>query len=172
MKRYFTLFVFMSFLLTTGCATMSPEKRARLMQIAETPIYCHSEDECQVKWGRAILWVSDHSRWKIRNQTDSIITTEGPSEAYPFSAAYVVNRLPLGGGNYQILVKLGCASSAGCIPDEFVSKADFVSFVGGGVGNATISQAQGEKTQETKNNPSKNVEFQWSDQAMREGLKF
>lgn len=117
----------------SACATMSVAERARLTEIAGTSIYCQGKDDCEVKWGRAILWVSNNSHWKIRNQTDSLITTEGPFDS--LYAAYSVNKVPLGNAKYQIIMKLGCGNMFGCVPKVLVLKADFVKSVLGNTGD-------------------------------------
>lgn len=117
-----TLMVFIS-----GCATRPTYDSAYYHRVANTPIYCSGTDDCEVKWGRAILWISDNSHWKIRNQSDSLITTEGPFDTV--YAAYSVNKIPFGGGKYQIRMQAGSGNPFGCVPSVVELKADFVEFV-------------------------------------------
>lgn len=121
------IFVALALILVSSCATMSTSDRTYYQRIANSPIYCSGTEDCDVKWGRAILWVSQNSHWKIRNQTDSLITTEGPFDTV--HAAYSINKVPLGKGKYQILMRAGCGNPFGCVPNILQLKADFVEFV-------------------------------------------
>jgi len=125
MKRLALGLIALSLIFAGGCAT--PAQRAKLQQIANQPIYCEKGNDCEVKWGRAILWISNNSYWKIRQQTDNLITTEGPFNKT--KASYVVNKTPLGGGRYQITMRLGCGNPFGCVPSTLSLKASFVKFV-------------------------------------------
>jgi PDZ domain len=113
--------------LLVACTTLSSEERTRLRTVAATPIYCTTGEDCNVKWDRVLLWITNNSHWKIRDQTDSLITTEGPfNTTY---AAYSVNMVSLGRNREQIRIQLGCGSLFGCTPDTLQLKASFVQFV-------------------------------------------
>lgn len=127
MNRNLIFAAMLIFILSSGCATMSATDKAYYQGAANSPIYCSGTDDCEVKWGRAILWVSQNSHWKIRNQTDNLITTEGPFDTV--YAAYSINKVPLGKGKYQILMRAGCGNPFGCVPSILQLKADFITFV-------------------------------------------
>ena len=127
MNKNFIFAAVCSLILLSGCATMSASDKTYYQQAANSPIYCSDADDCEVKWGRAILWVSQNSHWKIRNQSDSLITTEGPFDTV--YAAYSINKVPLGKGNYQIMMRAGCGNPFGCVPSTLQLKANFVESV-------------------------------------------
>lgn len=111
-----------------GCTPiMNASDMAHYDKVSKVPIYCNNNDECELKWGRAILWISENSHWKIRNQTDNLITTEGPFDTT--YVAYIVNKVPLGDGAYQIKIQAGCGNIFGCIPSDIELKSQFVEFV-------------------------------------------
>lgn len=127
MKINLTVVTLFVMFIVTACSTMSATDNNYYQSLANSPIYCSNEEDCEVKWGRAILWVSKNSHWKIRNQSDSLITTEGPFKTvYP---AFIINKVPLGKGMYQIMFDAGCGNIFGCIPSTIQLKANFVEFV-------------------------------------------
>jgi hypothetical protein len=94
-------------------------------EVLRTPIVCEKGDDCEQKWGAALLWVTQNSHWKIRNQSDSLISTEGPFDTS--NAAFTIVKTPLGHGRYQIVMDAGCGSSlfVGCDPKVSDLKAAF-----------------------------------------------
>ena len=106
---------------------MSKQQISYLSNQANTPIYCEGGENCEIKWSRAIMWISQYSHWKIRVQTDSLITTEGPFDTV--DAAYQVQKVPLGNNKYSIDMSLGCGNPFGCVPSALELKASFVQFV-------------------------------------------
>lgn len=116
----------------SGCASMTPEQEARLEKDAGQQVTCTQGDECEVKWGRAITWVSRISQWKIQTQTDNIIqtyTSVGGSAA----SSFLVNKVPLGNGVYDIAMISACDNLIACIPNATELKASFNRFVIGAV---------------------------------------
>jgi hypothetical protein len=101
-----------------------------LINAAMTP-KCAGAEDCQVKWGRAVAWVSQHSPWRIQTQTDNLIQTYGPGDSASTSTAFVVNKIPVGSGEYQISMRCGCANFLGCDRDSSEWKADFNIYVSG-----------------------------------------
>src|SRR5437773_1704606 len=87
----------------SGCLGGVRERNRQLTAIAAQPIYCQRGDECDVKWGRALRWVRDHSYYKLDKATATIITTQGPF-ASADRPAFTVTRSALGEGRYQIEV--------------------------------------------------------------------
>src|SRR5262249_7599578 len=53
---------------------------------------CRRGPDCDVKWQRARDWVVAHSRWPIRQNTDTLIATDGPGDTR--YAAFVIHRVP------------------------------------------------------------------------------
>jgi hypothetical protein len=155
MKSRTILFVVFSLVLG-GCATMSTSDKAYYQRVANSPIYCTDAEDCEVKWGRAILWVSQNSHWKIRNQSDWLITTEGPFDTV--HAAYSINKVPLGNGKYQIMMQAGCGNLFGCVPSILQLKADFVLFVSQqiferGISRTVINTAPIDRSEEKQIKP-------------------
>jgi hypothetical protein len=82
------------------------EVRAR----ADEPILCSSGLDCEMKWSRVTTWLQDHSRWKFRNVTETLITTEGPMETE--NPAFEVTKMPTGDGKtYRIKLRAFCGES-------------------------------------------------------------
>lgn len=117
-------------LLMGGCSTMTPEQKVALEQNAARPVICSKGDDCDVKWGRALSWVLKNSSWKIQSQSDNLIQTFTPINASAASG-FIVNKVPLGNGQFQIVMTSGCDNFLGCIPDAITLKASFNQFVDG-----------------------------------------
>ena len=114
----------------SGCVTLTPEQQAQLERDAAQQITCTKGEDCEVKWGRAITWISRNSQWKIQTQNDNMIqtyTSVGSSAA----SSFLVNKVPLGNGVYEIGMTSGCDNLLGCIPDATELKASFNRFVSG-----------------------------------------
>jgi len=109
-----------------GCAAYQ-QRRAALQQIANQPITCAGDTDCEVRWSRALQWVSANSHWKLRHVNDMIITTEGPLDTvFP---AYEVQKIPSGDGSYAITIRAACGNPFGCSPDTLEAVAAFSVFV-------------------------------------------
>ncbi len=126
-------------LVLAACATMTPQQQAELKSEAARPITCSTKDDCEVKWARALRWVQDHSRWKIRNATESLITTEGPFDST--DAAFSITKLATDGGVYEIEFRAGCGNIFGCVPSILELSASFNRSVGGPVARRPASAA-------------------------------
>lgn len=101
--------------LLVGCAALpvSPEVRAALDRIAYEPTPTCDLTTCPDKWALAQIWISNHSSKKIQLVTDAIIHTYATTgDSYAFSAA----KLPLGNGEYRILISASCGIEK-CIPN-------------------------------------------------------
>jgi hypothetical protein len=108
--------------------------RAKLAEAARTPVICTSQTECEVKWAKAIRWLQDNSRWKFRNVTENLVTTEGPMDSS--NAAFEVTRVPHGDGKtYDIVLRAWCGASQ-CRPSILELGADFARVVGEAGGQA------------------------------------
>lgn len=111
--------------LLSSCAT--PQQKAMLEMDASRPMICQQGQDCEVKWSRALVWVQDNSRWKLRIANDSLITTEGPFDTT--DASFSINKIPLGNGQYSIAFRAGCGNMFGCVPSLLELKASFVNAV-------------------------------------------
>lgn len=77
---------------------------------ASEPVICDAGADCEMKWSRVIPWLQDHSTWKFRNVTDTLITTEGPMETP--NPAFEVTKVPSGDGKtYRISIRTFCGSA-------------------------------------------------------------
>lgn len=114
----------------TGCVTMTPEQQAQLQRDAAIQITCTKGDDCDEKWSRAVAWISQNSSYKIQTQTDSLIQTFTPTGGTT-SNGFLVNKVALGKGTYQITMSSACDNPFGCIPDAQTLRASFNPFVGG-----------------------------------------
>jgi hypothetical protein len=67
-----------SIALVVGCSTQG-QVSGETMEQATSPLTCMNKAECDAWWGRAQVWVTNHSEYKLQTVTDSIIQTAGPS---------------------------------------------------------------------------------------------
>jgi len=115
-------------LFLTGCATQ--QQKAIDAEIANTPILCAQGEGCEVKWGRALSWVTQNSHWKIRNSTDSLITTEsGTVDDGDVHAYFSILKTAQGGGQYRIDFQAACNNMFGCQPSVDALRDSFYSTV-------------------------------------------
>jgi len=128
MNRYLSMVIV---LLLAGCATMTPEQIAA-KQVkeanAEREVMCVKGKDCDVKWGRAIDWIVRESKWKIKIQTDNLIQTSGLDSGDSRHPGFVVTKVGVGNGRFQITMDWQC----GCIGDMLndpTLKASFNTFV-------------------------------------------
>jgi hypothetical protein len=102
-------------------------KRAELERVANQKIACMAGPDCEYKWSRVTLWLSNNSSWKFRNITDTLITTEGPMDTS--KPAFEVIKMATGDGRtYQISMRPSCG--VGCTEKDFLRlRAKFAEFV-------------------------------------------
>jgi hypothetical protein len=116
--------------LAAGCAAnhVSPA----MMQTATTPLICNT-DECALWWQRAHDWVTQHSEYKLRSATDSLIETAGPAGGSS-KLAYEITKTSNDDGTSTIGFAAHCDSMiGGCRPDPWRAAADFKQYVRNGV---------------------------------------
>ena len=119
-------------LILSACATATtPQQKARWELEASRPVTCSQGSDCETKWARALNWVQDHSRWKLRIANEAIITTEGPFDTT--DAAYSITKVPAGTGTYNIVFRAGCGNIFGCVPSILELQASFVNSVMGAI---------------------------------------
>jgi hypothetical protein len=109
--------------LMSACAT-SPERQAKLAELQRTTPTCSGAEDCNAKWEAAQLWVVKNAGWKIQTQSTVLIETYNPANNSP-AIAVRVTKEPLGGGKYQIFVKVWCANLFGCVPDSLDAALKF-----------------------------------------------
>jgi hypothetical protein len=89
---------------------------------ADEPILCTAGLECEMKWARVTTWLQEHSGWKFRNVTETLITTEGPmATADP---AFEVTKVPTGDGKtYRIKLRAFCGASSQTVESVLAVRA-------------------------------------------------
>ncbi len=112
----------------TACVTMTPEEISAMNAAANRPVTCDNQEDCAIKWGRALKWTLSNSAYRIQQSTDMLIQTAGPSKDSP-SPAYVVTRVPMGNGRETFELQGGCDNLFGCIPSITASRASFANAV-------------------------------------------
>jgi hypothetical protein len=109
-----------------GCASgPTPAQEAAFNRDAARDVVCEGQEDCEVKWGRAIQFTLDNSYYRIQQQTDALIQTAGPLPNYP-NLVMVISKIPLGGGQYRFDLRGGCDNMFGCVPTLIQAKAYFV----------------------------------------------
>jgi hypothetical protein len=107
--------------LLAGC--MSTQTRIELqVQASRTP-RCEGKDACERMWADALQWVQSNSNWKMRNVTETLITTEGPLDTP--QPAFQIIKYPLGNGAYEIRFSAACGNIFGCVPSILEVTASF-----------------------------------------------
>ena len=110
-----TLFILAEAVLSGCSATslLSPAMQADLVR----PIYCEGASECKTMWKRALRFVQHNAGYKIVKANAALIQTR-PSDGGALSMK--VTKVPLGGGRYQLKLRLQCAKAFGslCTPNK------------------------------------------------------
>jgi hypothetical protein len=101
-----------------------------LAKIANRPMSCKQGDDCSLKWGKALKWVREHTKYRFRQATEALIVTENPQPGDPMSA-FEVMKTPNGDGTYAISFDSYCGDEFGCDPSTLQHKADFVQTIMG-----------------------------------------
>lgn len=122
-KSSATMFASASFLILASCETMTPVQRSAMETNAAMQVTCSGQQDCEMKWARALDWVQRNSHWKLRSATDMLISTEGPLDTT--YAAFEVTKFPIGNGTYEIRFRAGCGNIFGCVPSIKQLTADF-----------------------------------------------
>jgi hypothetical protein len=119
-------YIFAAAVLTlAGCATTTPEQQAAINAQAARTVSCSGQDDCAVKWGRAVKWILDNSAFKIQTQSDTMISTMGPLPNDP-TPTFTVTKIAEGNGAYEFDFRAWCDNMFGCVPTNARSKAGFV----------------------------------------------
>jgi hypothetical protein len=121
----FYFFIGLAVIPLAGCVSTAAQPEEPIPAIT-----CKQGADCDLKWSRAITWVSENAAYKIQTQTDSLIQTFGPLD-YQTGLAITVNRLMLKPGVYEIDARMGCANSIGCFPEPHAALRKFAAFLNG-----------------------------------------
>jgi hypothetical protein len=116
--------------LLAGCSTQG-QVSGNTMEQATAPLTCTNKAECDAWWGRAQVWVTNHSEYKMQTVTDSIIQTTGPSGGKR-ALAYQITKTPSNEGTATIGFAAHCDNMLGCEPNPWKAGADFKQFVRSG----------------------------------------
>jgi hypothetical protein len=100
------------------------KKLAELERKATAAITCTAGTDCEVRWSRVTLWLQNHSEWKFRNVTDTLITTEGPLETEG-KPAFEVTKVPTGDGKTYRIAMRGFCGKGDCSRMILKLKASF-----------------------------------------------
>lgn len=79
-----------------GCATGANDR----------VIVCNAGADCDTKWSRSMDWLQANSSWKVRTQTDTMVTTEGPEDTA--KPAFEVTKVDRNDGTYTISMRAWC----------------------------------------------------------------
>jgi hypothetical protein len=111
----------------SGCITA--EQQA---SVTESPkvITCRAGADCDAKWSKAGSWITEHSKYTVETNSDSLIQTSGPStlDTDP-SPRYKVAKVMKGPGEYAIEFAGDCDSIFECTPSLSTAQADFTQSV-------------------------------------------
>jgi hypothetical protein len=128
-------------LMLTSCAAQTGTGQAP--QPAPRPIICSKGDDCDVKWGKALIWVRHNSAMPITVSTESTIATadwstyDTPDKSVldePGGPSFTVLKTPCGRGLYLISLDTSCpnnfAGALMCQPHNWL--AEFAGAIGNG----------------------------------------
>src|SRR5262249_42568803 len=109
-----------------GCTLMPGMDEERPAPPAR-PITCTAGPDCEIKWSRALAWVTQNST-KIAIQSETVIQATGPTDSgsYP---VYTVNRTAGANGTYEILFDCRCNGTGDCGLLVSETRARFEKFV-------------------------------------------
>ncbi len=91
------------------------------------PVKCKDKPDCDSKWSRAQIWISNNSAWKIQTMSDSIIQTYGPDNST--RAGFIATRRINPDGSGEINITANCGNWVGCMPSTRESESQFRSAI-------------------------------------------
>jgi hypothetical protein len=117
-----------------GISVLPVWAAAKAKAAASPPVviaHCKGADDCEVKWGRALVWANTHLDYPIARATSNLIQSSGPARnsTHP-SVSIARTRNP--DGSYSFVLQAFCANLFGCHPELPELRADFVTFVEAG----------------------------------------
>lgn len=127
--------IFICILLIGGCAK-NPDQIKAMNELqsqveSSTPI-CKTDEQCLRMMDAAELWISDHSRMRIRDITRNRITTYTPLKSSDTTWYYVVTKRPYKDGS-RIMLDIGVRNVFSQISDKeemLARKLEFNSEIG------------------------------------------
>lgn len=130
MRRFISVGLVVPALFVSACTMPPQQDDPHIVAEAARPVTCERGIDCEKKWATVLLWVQNNSVWKIRNVTDSLVTTEGPMETS--DAAFVITKVPVNEHEYRFDFKAVCGSPIGyCYPHIAELQASFVTAIMG-----------------------------------------
>jgi hypothetical protein len=118
-----------AFPLLSGCTVLTDQQVSDLnLEIARTTPMCYSPETCEAAWAAARTWIQQNAGFKLQTYSSDFMETYNPTNSSPELAASV-SKEPIGGGKYQLTIKLWCDNMFGCQPNEKVAHATFNQFV-------------------------------------------
>jgi len=105
-----------------GCATVPPSDRQPIQAIT-----CKSKADCDVKWSKAVAWVSANAAYRMQVQSEQLIQTYNSIDT---GLSVVVNKISEPNGAGKIVARMSCGNMFGCFPDTYVALQQFTAFVG------------------------------------------
>jgi hypothetical protein len=107
------------------------------------PVTCASKPECDLKWSRALIWVTKNSPFRLQIANDVMIQTmHDETLNNSTDPMFTVVKTPLGNGSFEITFDGGCTNPFGCIPSVAASRATFAAFFNAPIPAAPVAQAQ------------------------------
>lgn len=99
-----------------GCAG-SPLRQDTRQIVIEYPT-CEGKEDCELKWSRAVQWITKNSFFQIRLMNDMLIETYPSAGNFNAYSAYRVTKVPLGQQRYRLEIQAGCGNLFGCVSGQ------------------------------------------------------
>ena len=106
-------FLVVTIAMFSGCAG-SP-LRKDLRQVAVEHPTCEGKEDCELKWARAVQWITKNSSFRIRLMNDILIETYPSVGSLDAFIAYRITRVPLGQEKYRLEIQAACGNLFGCV---------------------------------------------------------
>ncbi len=132
MRRVFAalFLVFACSLAASAASRTKPKPETAPAAAAEIP-HCKGADDCEVKWGRALVWANTHLNYPVARATRNLIQTSGPAK-YSVNPSVSIARTRNPDGSYSFVLQAFCANLFGCRPELPEMRHDFLNFVEAG----------------------------------------
>jgi hypothetical protein len=117
-----------SLFFVAACATRSPERSARLSEIASQEIICEDEAACRRMWAKASRWAEDNKGFRFIERDFNRLTVWCSFVRSDTNyTAFVIERIPIEGEKSRLTLTMGSDSAATpCAPiDELATQASF-----------------------------------------------
>ena len=104
------------------------EKDRILALVERRPLLCNEGTDCEMKWAKAVAWLSLNAPTRLQSQTDLVASTYNCVGAICMKTSFTINQIPQGNGVRKILFRGGCRNRV-CIPDPLNAQEDFINYV-------------------------------------------